>query len=172
MRIRLLAAATLVIAAMLIATACGDDGSDGEASGSFAVGDCAVSVDPESSLELEKVECSDSSAEFTVTEVATSLDELGSCDFGLPIGDQAVCMDAVGTAADSADTEQDELDYSTLEPGDCTDASVEDSEPTQVLPCDDPDARSEVLGQTSDPLDCEGNVAAQRDGVVVCMRSL
>ena len=167
-----MAAAMLAIAAMLIATARGDDESDGEASGLFAVGDCAVSVDPESSLELEKVECSDISAEFTVTEVAASVDELGSCDFGLQIGDQAVCMDAVGTAADSANTERDELDYSTLEPGDCTNASVDDPESTRVLPCDDPDARSEVLGQALDPLDCEGDVAAQREGVVVCMRSL
>jgi hypothetical protein len=172
MRIRFIAAAMLAVAAMLMVAACGSDESDGEASGSFAAGDCAVSVDPDSTLEVEKVDCEDSSAEFTVTEVAASLDELGSCDFGLQMGDQAICMGAVGATPESAGADEDELDLSTLEPGDCTDASGEDPLPTRALPCDDPAARSEVLGEASDPFDCEGDVAAQRDGVVICMRSL
>ncbi len=173
MSLRVIAAAVLGTVAMLVVAACGDSEPSGtEASGTFAVGDCAVSVDPESTGKVKKVDCSDSSAEFKITGVAASLNELGSCDLGVQMGDQAVCMEAVGTNPDSATAEQDELDYSTLKPGDCTDASVEDPGPTQVLPCDDPRAKSEVLGQASDPLDCKGDVAAQRDGVVVCMRSL
>ncbi len=172
MRIRFIAAAMLALAAMLVVAACGGDESTGEESSSFAVGDCGVSVDPEATFEVEKVDCEDGSAEFTVTEVSATLDELGSCDFGMQLGDQAVCMGAVGATPETADAEQDELDYSTLEPGDCTDASVDDPGPTQVLPCDDPDAQSEVLGEASEPVDCEGDVAAQRDGIVICMRSL
>jgi hypothetical protein len=173
MSLRAIAAAVLGTAAMLVVAACGGGDSSGtEASGTFAVGDCAVSVDPETSGEVEKLDCSDSSAEFKITGVAASLNELGSCDSGVQVGDQAVCLEAVGANPDSATAEQGELDYSTLEPGDCTDASVEDPGPTQVLPCDDPRAKSEVLGQASDPLDCKGDVAAQRNGVVVCMRSL
>lgn len=173
MSLRVIAAAVLGTVAMLLVAACGGGDSSGtEASGTFAVGDCAVSAEPESSGEVEKVSCSDSSAEFKITGVAASLDELGSCDLGVQMGDQAVCLEAVGANPNSATAEQGELDYSTLKPGDCTDASVEDSEPKQVLPCDDPRAKSEVLGQASDFSECKGNVAAQRNGVVVCMRSL
>jgi hypothetical protein len=169
MSIRAIVAAVLGAVAMLAVAACGGGNSSGtEASGTFAVGDCAVSVGPESSGEVEKVSCSDSAAQFKVTGVAASLGELGPCYVGVQEGDQAVCLEYVGNSA----TEEQKLDYGTLKPGDCTDATIEDSEPTQVVPCDDPRAKSEVLGHASDPSACKGDVAAQRNGVVVCMRSL
>jgi hypothetical protein len=169
MSLRAIAAALLGALAMLAVAACGGGNSSStEASGTFAVGDCAASVGAESSEEVERVSCFDSSAQFRIVRVAASLDELGPCYVSVQEGDQAVCLEYVGNSA----TAEEKLDYSTLRSGDCTDATIEDSEPTQVLPCDDPRAKSEVLGHASDPSDCKGDVAAQRNGVVVCMRSL
>jgi hypothetical protein len=171
MRIEVTATALLIAIAALALGGCGsDDSGDGEG-GSFSVGDCVTAVDPEGNLQIEKVDCDDPSADNSITAVGASNDELGACYFGVDLGDQAVCLDEVGSTADPIAEAEEQLDYATLEPGDCTDATVEDSEPTKVLPCDDPDARSEVIGRTSDPFDCEGNIAAQRNGVVVCMQS-
>ncbi len=106
-----------------------------------------------------------------ITAVGATADDLGTCDFSIQLTDQAYCLGEVGSTVDPVAEAESQLDYSTLEPGDCTDATVEDSEPTRVIPCDEPDATSEVLGNAEDPSDCEGNVAAQRDGVIVCMQS-
>jgi hypothetical protein len=171
MRIEVAATALLIALSALALGACGsDDFGDGEED-SLSVDDCVTAVDAESNLQIEKVDCEDSSADYSITAVGASNDELGACSFGVDLGDQVVCLDEVGSTADPIAEAEEQLDYATLEPGDCTDATVEDSEPTKVLPCDDLDARSEVIGQASDPLDCEGDVAAQRNGIVVCMQS-
>ena len=75
----------------------------------------------------------------------------GTCDFSIQLPDQAYCLGDVGSTVDPVAEAESQLDYSTLEPGDCTDATVEDSEPTRVIPCDEPDATSEVLGNAEDP---------------------
>jgi len=170
MKIRPACAAALV--AMLLLSACGSDEGDSNEGDSLAVGDCALVVDPTSATpDLQKVDCEESSAEYGITAVGATADDLGACDLSIQLGDQAYCLGEVGSTVDPVAEAENQLDYSTLEPGDCTDATVEDSGPTKVLPCDDPDAASEVLGQASDPFDCKGNVAAQRDGVVVCMQT-
>ena len=174
MRSPLLTTAIAVLAAAALAACGGDSGSDStsesstsaDASGTLAVGGCAASVDPQTTLDVKPVDCSDPSAEYTITEVGTDVNELGSCDYGVQMSDQAYCMDVVGTPPSGP-----ELDYSTLAEGDCTDASVDDAEPTQVLSCDDPGATSKVIGFAEAPSDCTGNVTASRDGVVVCMES-
>ncbi len=165
-------ASAVAVGAILLLSACGSDdgGSDGDGD-SLAVGDCAVVVDPTSATpDLQKVDCEESSAEYSITAVGATADDLGVCDFSIQL-DQAYCLGEVGSTVDPVAEAENQLDYSTLEPGDCTDATVEESAPTRVIPCDDPDAASEVLGKAEDPSDCEGNVAAQRDGVVVCMQT-
>lgn len=169
MRITLAAAAALAVALLL--SACGGDDNGSGDSESLAVGDCAVVVDPTSATpDLQKAGCDESSAEYSITAVAATAEDLGACDFSVQL-DQAYCLDEVGSTVDPVAEAEAQLDYSTLKPGDCTDATVEDSAPTRVVPCGDPDAASEVLGNAADPFDCEGNVAAQRDGVVVCMQT-
>ncbi len=161
----------VAIAATLLLSACGGDEGGSAESDSLAVGDCAVVVDPAStSPDLQKVDCGDSSAEYGITAIGATADDLGACGFSIQL-DQAYCLGEVGSTDDPVAEAEAQLDYSTLEAGDCTDATVEQSEPTRVIPCDDPDAASEVLGIAADPSDCEGNVAAQRDGVVVCMQT-
>jgi hypothetical protein len=162
----------VALAAILLVSACGSDEGDNGEGGSLAVGDCAVVVDPTSATpDLQQVDCEDSSAEYGITAAGATADDLGACDFSIQLRDQAYCLGEVGSTADPVTEAENQLDYSTLAPGDCTDATVEKSAPTRVIPCDEPGAKSEVLGLTSDPLDCEGNVAAQRDGVVVCMQT-
>ena len=171
MKIKLASAATLT--AVLLLSACGsdDDSSSSSDGDSLAVGDCAVVVDPTTATpELQKVGCEESSAEYSITAVGATADDLGACDFSIQL-DQAYCLGEVGSTVDPVAEAENQLDYSTLEPGDCTDATVEEPAPTRVIPCDEPDAKSEVLGEASDPFDCEGDVAAQRDGIVVCMQT-
>ena len=165
-------ASAAALGAILLLSACGsDEGSSGGDGGSLAVGDCAVVVDPTSATpDLQKVGCEESSAAHGITAVGATADDLGACDFSIQL-DQAYCLGEVGSTFDPVAEAENQLDYSTLEPGDCTDATVEDSAPTRVIPCDDPDAASEVLGNAEDPFDCEGNVAAQRDGIIVCMQT-
>ncbi len=160
------------LGAILLLSACGSgDGSSDGGGDSLAVGDCAVVADPTSATpDLQKVGCEESSAEYSITAVGATADDLGACDFSIQL-DQAYCLGEVGSTVDPVAEAENQLDYSTLEPGDCTDATVEDSAPTRVIPCDDPDAASEVLGNAEDPFDCAGNVAAQRDGIVVCMQT-
>jgi len=166
MKIGLAAAAAL--AATLLLSACGSDGDGGD---SLAAGDCAVVVDPTSATPgLQKVGCEESSAEYSITAIGATADDLGACGFSIQL-DQAYCLGEVGSTVDPVAAAESQLDYSALGPGDCTDATVEDPVPTRVIPCDDPDAASEVLGNAEDPSDCEGNVAAQRDGVIVCMQT-
>ncbi len=168
MKIKVASAAA--VGAILLLSACGSGG--GNDSDSLAVGDCAVVVDPTSATpDLQKVDCEESSAEYGITAVGATADDLGACGFSIQLPDQAYCLGEVGSTVDPVAEAESQLDYSTLKPGDCTDATVEDSEPTRVIPCGEPDATSEVLDIAEDPSDCEGNVAAQRDGVVVCMQS-
>ena len=160
------------LAATLLVSACGTDEGDTSNGDSLAVGDCATVVDPTSATpDLQKANCEESSAEYGITAVGATADDLGTCDFSIQLTDQAYCLGEVGSTVDPVAEAESQLDYSTLEPGDCTDATVENSEPTRVIPCDEPDATSEVLGSAEDPSDCDGNVAAQRDGIIVCMQS-
>ncbi len=164
-------ASAAAVAAAVLLSACGSDNGGSSDGDSLAVGDCAVVVDPTSATpNLQKVGCGDSSADYSITAVGATAEDLGACDFSIQL-DQAYCLGEVGSTVDPVAEAENQLDYSTLEPGDCTDATVEDPAPTRVIPCDDPDAASEVLGNAEDPFDCEGNVAAQRDGIVVCMQS-
>ena len=165
-------ASAAALAAILLLSACGSDEGDSSEGDSLAVGDCAVVVDPTSATpDLQKVDCEESSAEYGITAVGATADDLGACDFSIQLADQAYCLGEVGSTVDPVAEAEGQLDYSTLEPGDCTDATVEEPGPTQVIPCDDPDAASEVLGNAEDPFDCEGDVAAQRDGIIVCMQA-
>jgi hypothetical protein len=166
------ATSAVAVAAILLLSACGGgDGSSDSGSDSLAVGDCAAVVDPTSAApDLQKVGCEEGSAEYSITAIGATADDLGACDFSIQL-DQAYCLGEVGSTVDPVAEAESQLDYSTLEAGDCTDATVEQAEPTRVIPCDEPDATSEVLDIAEDPSDCEGNVAAQRDGVVVCMQT-
>ena len=169
MRMKSASAAAVAVAVLL--SACGGDNQQSGGGDSLAVGDCAAVSDPTTiPPDLKKVDCEGSSAQYTITAVGATDRDLGACDLSVQLQDQAYCLGDVGSTFDPVAEAAKQLDYSTLRPGDCTDATVEKPGPTKVIPCDDPAAASKVLGTTKDPLDCQGNVAAERDGVVVCMQ--
>lgn len=172
-RLIVVSAAAVVLALM----SCGEDSEEGSA---FAVGDCATPVDPEFTLDVEeageviglplkRVVCDDQEAQFTVTAVAVSEEDLGPCSTFTSVDGQLLCLGPVEGPSQPAEGKL--LDIATLKPGDCTDSVPQAAEPTQKLPCDDPRATAEVIESAPDVLSCGGDIAYQSEGVVICMLS-
>ncbi len=123
----------------LLMAACGNDSDGDSSSGSqsaasgFEVGDCTTELEGGTA---EKVPCDDPSAVYEVDGVISTSLEGSACGEGYEKfeadGDN-ICLGPIT------------FDLTSLEVGDCTDATSEESEPSTSLPCDDPAATARVV---------------------------